>query len=195
MTRENSRVHTVREGIGSTHRGILGTYTTNFGVNNTSSKVEHGSQSRGYNLPKALCIRGKAHKVIVYEGRCRIEPHKGSGGSHGIWCEHHYSTKSRKNARISDYRNNGLIQCSNAKGIMISKMVDQKKRLWSKTSKLNRHRSTINQGLIFRTPAHVRGDVWAEGENSNCDRRLRAFTNLSNQMLEIPMTKDANEYC
>ena len=59
LTREIFRVHTDREGIGSTHQGILGTYTTNFGVNNTSSKVEHGSQSRGYNLPKALCIRGR----------------------------------------------------------------------------------------------------------------------------------------
>ena len=65
MACENLRVHTVfREGIGSTHQGILGTYTTNFGVNNTSSKVEHGSQSRGYNLPKALYTHGKAHKVI-----------------------------------------------------------------------------------------------------------------------------------
>ena len=65
MACENLRVHTVfREGIGSTHQGILGTNTTNFGVNNRSLKVEHGSQSRGYNLPKALCIRGKAHKLI-----------------------------------------------------------------------------------------------------------------------------------
>ena len=44
-------------------------------------------KSRGYNLPKALCIRGKAHKVIEYEGRCQINPtkdlvvHKGSGVS------------------------------------------------------------------------------------------------------------------
>ena len=29
---------------------------------------------RGYNLPKALCIREKAHKVIEYEGRCQINP-------------------------------------------------------------------------------------------------------------------------
>ena len=42
---------------------------------------------------------------------------------------------------------------------MIFKMVDQKQRLSSKTSKLNRHGSTINQGLICRTPAHVRGYV------------------------------------
>ena len=74
----------IKESIGSTHQGILGTYTTNFGVNNTSSKVEHGSQSRGYNLPKALCIRGKAHKVIDYEGRCQIKSNKGSGGPQGI---------------------------------------------------------------------------------------------------------------
>ena len=69
----------IREGVGSTHQGILGTYTKNFRVNNTSSKVEHGSQSRGYNLPKALCIRGKAHKLIEYEGRCRMKSEKGGG--------------------------------------------------------------------------------------------------------------------
>ena len=79
----------IREGVGSTHQGILGTYTTNFGVNNTSSKVEHGSQSRGYNLPKASCIRGKTHKVIEYEGRRGIKSnkvmmvHKGSDVSIG----------------------------------------------------------------------------------------------------------------
>ena len=37
--------HDCRESIGSTHRGILETYTTNFGVNNISSKVEHCSKA------------------------------------------------------------------------------------------------------------------------------------------------------
>ena len=85
MACENLRVHTVfREGIGSTHQGILGTYTTNFGVNNTSSKVEYGYQSRGYKLPKALYTHGKAHKVIHYEGHCRIKSNKGTDGPQGI---------------------------------------------------------------------------------------------------------------
>ena len=35
----------INEGIGSTHQGILGTYTTNFGVNVTSSKEEHCSKT------------------------------------------------------------------------------------------------------------------------------------------------------
>ena len=35
----------IKEGIGSTHQGILGTYTTNFGVNITSSKVEYCSKA------------------------------------------------------------------------------------------------------------------------------------------------------
>ena len=74
----------IREGVGSTHQGILGTYTTNFGVNNTSSKVENGSQSRGYNLPKALYTHGKAHKVIQYERHCRIKSIKGTDGPQGI---------------------------------------------------------------------------------------------------------------
>ena len=71
----------IREGVGSTHRGILGTHTTNFGVNNTSSKVEYGYPSRGYKLPKALYTHGKAHKVIEYEGHCRIIIQQGVLGS------------------------------------------------------------------------------------------------------------------
>ena len=86
----------IMEGIGSTHRGILETYTTTSGVIYTSSKAEHGLPSRGYNLPKALCIRGKAHKVIEYEGRCQIKSNKGSGGPQGIWREHRYSTRGRR---------------------------------------------------------------------------------------------------
>ena len=35
----------IMKGIGSTHQGILGTYTTNFGVNITSSKEEHCSKT------------------------------------------------------------------------------------------------------------------------------------------------------
>ena len=72
------------QGIMISNRGILGTYTTNFGVNNTSSKVWHGSQSRRYNVPKALHTHGKAHKVIQYEGHGRIKSDKGSGGPQGI---------------------------------------------------------------------------------------------------------------
>ena len=68
--------HGFREGIGSTHRGILGTYIINFKNNNTSSAVEHAWESGGYNLPKALCIRGKGYKVTEYEGRCRIKSEK-----------------------------------------------------------------------------------------------------------------------
>ena len=33
-------------------------------------------ESGGYHLPKALCIRGKAHKVIEYEGCCQIKSTK-----------------------------------------------------------------------------------------------------------------------
>ena len=65
-------------------------------VDITSSKAEHGWESRGYNLPKALCIRGKAHKIIEYEGRCQIKSNKGSGGPQGIWREHRYSTRGSR---------------------------------------------------------------------------------------------------
>ena len=52
----------IKEGICSTHRGILETDTTNFGVNSTISKVEYGYQSRGYKLPKALYIRERTSR-------------------------------------------------------------------------------------------------------------------------------------
>ena len=39
---------------------------------------------RGHNLPKAICIREKTHKVIEYEGHRRIKSSKGSGGPQGI---------------------------------------------------------------------------------------------------------------
>ena len=74
----------IMEGIGSTHRGILETYTTTLEVIYTSSKVEYGYQSRGYKLPKALYTHGKAHKVIQYEGHCRIKSNKGTDGPQGI---------------------------------------------------------------------------------------------------------------
>ena len=84
MTHENFRVHTYYGRHRFSPSGHRGNIYHNFGVNNTSSKVEHGSQSRGYNLPKALCIRGKAHRLIEYEGRCRIKSNKGCGGPQGI---------------------------------------------------------------------------------------------------------------
>ena len=52
----------VKEGKGSTHWGILGTDTTNFEVNSTSSKVEYGYQSRGYKLSKASYIRERTSR-------------------------------------------------------------------------------------------------------------------------------------
>ena len=49
----------IKEGIGLTHRGILGTYTTNFGVNNTSSKVEHGCQNERIQFTKGIMYQRK----------------------------------------------------------------------------------------------------------------------------------------
>ena len=45
MTHISFEFTRIREGVGSTHQGILGTYTTNFGVNITSSKVDHRSKA------------------------------------------------------------------------------------------------------------------------------------------------------
>ena len=124
-------------------------------------------KSGGYNLPEVLCIRGKARKVTKYEGCCRIKPNKGPGGPQWIGCKYRYSTRRRKNARRSGYRNNWLIQSSNAKEFMIFKSRDQKQTLWLSMDKLNRLRMTINQGLIYQTLAHVRSDIWTKGRILN----------------------------
>ena len=94
----------IKEGIGSSQRGFLEHIPQTSGVIITSSKVEHGWQSRGYNLPKALYTRGKAHKVIEYEGRCRMKSNNGSGDPQRSWCEYLYSIRGRKIAWASDYR-------------------------------------------------------------------------------------------
>ena len=54
----------LKEGIGSTHQGILGTYTTNFGVNITSSKEEHCSKSDDTIYQRHQVSEEKAHKLI-----------------------------------------------------------------------------------------------------------------------------------
>ena len=116
----------IREGIGSTHRGILGTYTTNFGVNNTSSQVEYGYQSRGYKLPKALYIHENDHKVIEYGGHCRIITQQGV-----LWSTTELMRVSVLYQRKKERKGIGLLkQLSNSKlkckGIIISKSRDQK---------------------------------------------------------------------
>ena len=60
----------IKEGIGSTHQGNLETYATNFGVNNTSSKVEHCSKAddtiyQRHYIPMERLTRLFNMKVIV----------------------------------------------------------------------------------------------------------------------------------
>ena len=66
----------IREGIGSNHWGILGTYTTNF------RRKYHQLESRAW-LTKAgdtiyqrHYVSEEAHKVTAYEGHCRIKSDK-----------------------------------------------------------------------------------------------------------------------
>ena len=107
---------------------ILRTYTTNLAVINTSSKVEHCWSSRGYNVPKALCIRGRCHKVIEYEGHCQTKSnkvlmvHKGSDVSIGTQPEE----ESMQRPWIIETTSNLELNC---KGIMIYKAKDQKQTL------------------------------------------------------------------
>ena len=103
-TRENSWFTRIRGRHRFNPSGILVTYSTSFKSKYTSSKAEHGWPSKGYNLPKSIYTRGKAHEVIEYEGRCRMKSNNGSGDPRRSWSEYRYSIRGRKNARASDYR-------------------------------------------------------------------------------------------
>src|SRR3954469_18063242 len=92
----------IKEGIGSTHQGIVEIDTTSF-----NSKY-HKLESRAWLVNQRIGFTNgeRTSKGIEYEGRYRIKFNKGSGGPQRIWCEHRYSTKGRNNARRSDYINN-----------------------------------------------------------------------------------------
>ena len=73
------------EAIGSTHRGILGAYTTN----STSKITQARRQSMVEKAEDTVYQRHnvseeRLQKVIEYEGHCRIKSNKGSSGPQGI---------------------------------------------------------------------------------------------------------------
>ena len=74
----------IKEGIGSTHRGIVGTYNTTFRSNKHRLESRAWLKKQRIQLPKALYIRGKAHKDIEYERHCQIKSNKGTDGPQGI---------------------------------------------------------------------------------------------------------------
>jgi hypothetical protein len=105
-------------------------------VINTSSKVEHGWQNRWYNLPKALCIRGISHKVIEYEGHCRIIIQQWIG-----WSTTELTWVSVLNQRKKECR--GIRFKKLLKSLMLNiqrnydfQTNDQKQTLWSRMDKL-----------------------------------------------------------
>ena len=110
----------VMEGIGSTHRGIVETYTTSF-----NSKY-HQLESRAW-LAKSRNRIYQRHYVSKERITSSLnmkdllnKSNKGSGGPQRIWCEYRHTTRGRKNARTLDYRNNWLTQSSNANELRFS---------------------------------------------------------------------------
>ena len=150
----------ISESIGSTHRGISEHILQTSRVINTSSKVEHGWQNRWYNLPRVLCIRGRTHKAIEYEGHCRIiiQQWIGRSTTELMWV----SVLLQRN---KECRGIGFKKNLNSLMLKIQRNYDfqtndQKQTLWSKMNKLKRLSWTINIGLNCREPSHVREDVW-----------------------------------
>ena len=100
----------IKEGIGSTHRGIEERYTTNFGLNITSSKEEHCSKKQRIQFTKGIMYPRKSSQAYLIwstlSDKIRqkgLVVHKGSDVSIGTQLEE------------ANYRNNWLTQLSNAK--------------------------------------------------------------------------------
>ena len=153
----------------------------------TSSKVEHGWQSRGYNLPKALCIREKTHKVIEYEGRRWWS-------TRDLMCASvlNQQKKESKELGLSKQLTNSKLKC---KRIMISdqgirsKHSDQGWIGWVGLRVQSMAISLVEIQLMFNMTSELEG--WILGS----DWGLRAFTTYWIKGLEMIMTKDTNEYC
>ena len=105
----------IKEGIGSTHRGILETYTTSFNSKYHQLKSRAWLRKQRIQFTKGIMYPREGPRGYWIWGMLSDKIHKRSGGPQGIWREQRYSTRRRKNARRSDYRNNWLIQSSNAK--------------------------------------------------------------------------------
>ena len=62
----------IREGIGSTRRGILGTYTTNFRIKIYQLESRAVLTKQRIQFTRGIMYQGKIHKFNEYEGHCRI---------------------------------------------------------------------------------------------------------------------------
>ena len=144
---------------------------------------------RGYKLPKALCIGERTHKVINYEGHCRIIIKQWIWRStmELMWVS--IPNQRKKECKCIILQNIWIIQRLNNKGIMIFKSRDQEQTLWSRMDKLNRLRGTIDDNLIGRGPTHVLNDIWAGRMNSMIWVRIVSIRNLLNQQTQNDIDK------
>ena len=134
----------IKEGIGSTHWGILEHIPWTLGSINTCSKQSMVEKSRGYNLPKALCIRegtsrGFCIRRTLSDDISTKVPtvHSGADASIGTQPE---EERMQGDHMIEQLTNSKL----NRKGFMISSSRDQKQMLWLRMEWLNRLRGTTD---------------------------------------------------
>ena len=72
MTRSSFRVHKIRKGIGSTHQGLLGTYTTNIKITSPAHKQSMVGRLE-CRIYQWHYVSGKEFlDVYAYEGHCRM---------------------------------------------------------------------------------------------------------------------------
>ena len=75
----------IKEGIGSSHRGILGTNTTNSTSKITQAQRQSMVEKTEDTIYQRLYVsEERPQEVIEYEERCQIKSNKGYGGPHWI---------------------------------------------------------------------------------------------------------------
>ena len=94
-----------REGICSTHRGILGTYTTNFRVNITNLKVEYGWPNQRIGFTNVIIINKRTPGFENMQERSDNNPPKDLADCKGSKVSNSTQPEEER-MQGSDYRNN-----------------------------------------------------------------------------------------
>ena len=149
-------------------------------------------KGRGYNLPKALCIRERTHRVIKYEGRYRITIQQRTWWSTKdmMWVSVlNQKRKECKCNRLWDHLNNSKLKC---KGIMIPNQRIRSRR--SDQGWINWIYQRHNRWQIVwsRTSSCLK-DVWAGEIFKRINWWLCAFATYWVNRLKMIMTRNVNK--
>ena len=106
----------IKEGIGSTHRGILGTYTTNSTSKITQARRQSMVGRAEDTIYQRQCVSGEERtKFWIWRKLPDNNPTKDSAVLNGSDVSISTQSKEGRNAKALDYRNIWLIRCLSTK--------------------------------------------------------------------------------